>query len=76
MSDHEFELRAVPHEPPDGEDERLRESVFGDVAASVSAFAGTGALGYAAATFHTRRRRDADGAARGRDGGPSGAGGR
>ncbi len=60
MSEHGFEVREVPYEPPDADGERLQESVVGDVAASVSALAGTGAFGYAAATFHTRRQRDAD----------------
>src|SRR5918992_5996938 len=60
MSEHEFELREVPHDPPDADDERVQESVVGDVAASASALAGTGAFGYAAATFHARRWRDTD----------------
>jgi hypothetical protein len=60
MSDHEFELREVPQELPDCGAERLQESVLGEVAASVSALTGTGALGYAAAAFHTRRQRDSD----------------
>jgi hypothetical protein len=34
--------------------------VVGDVAASVSALAGTGAFGYTAATFHTRHPRAAE----------------
>lgn len=60
MSEPEFEVREIPYEPPDADGERLQESVVSDVAASVSALAGTGAFGYAAATFHTRRQRDAD----------------
>jgi hypothetical protein len=60
MSEREFELREVPEESPDCGAERLQESVVGDVAATVSALAGTGALGYAAATFHTRHQRDPD----------------
>jgi hypothetical protein len=60
MSEHGFEVREVPHESPD-DGVRLQEPVVGDVAASVSALTGTGAFGYAAAaTFHTRRQRDAD----------------
>lgn len=58
MSEHELELREVAYEPPVDEGDRLQESMVGDVAASVSALAGTGAFGYAAATFHARRRRD------------------
>jgi hypothetical protein len=64
MSEHEFELQEIPHDPPELEGERLRESVVSDVAASVNALAGTGAFGYAAVTFHSRRQRDADEARR------------
>lgn len=60
MSEHEFELQEVPYKLPEPEGERLEESVVGDVAASVSALAGTGAFGYAAASFHTRRQREVD----------------
>lgn len=60
MSEYELELQEVPHAPPEPQGERLQESVVGDVAASVSALAGAGAFGYAAANFHTRRQHDAD----------------
>lgn len=60
MGEHEFELLEIPHGPPEADGERLQESVVGDLAASVSALAGAGAFGYAAATFHTRGQRDAD----------------
>jgi hypothetical protein len=58
MSEHEFELREVVHEPPRAEGDRLQESVVGDVAASVSAVVGVGGLSYAAAAFHSRVRSD------------------
>jgi hypothetical protein len=62
MGEHEVELQEVQYEPPAADAERIQESVVGDVAASVSALAGTGAFGYAAATFHGRSQRDTDAA--------------
>jgi hypothetical protein len=60
MNEHEFELREVRRESPDADGERLRESVVGDVAASIGALASTGAFGYAAASFHNGRQHDTD----------------
>lgn len=59
MSENELEFQE-DYQPPEPEGEQLQESVVGDVAASVGAVAGTGAFGYAVASFHTRRPRDAD----------------
>jgi len=56
MSEHEFELHEVVHEPSEAEGDRLQESVVTDVAAAVSAVVGVGGLGYAAAAFHSRGR--------------------
>ena len=57
MSEHRFEAREVARECPEVETDRLRESVVGDVAASVSAMASVGVLGYTAAAFRSRLRR-------------------
>jgi len=59
MSEHEFELREVSHDPQEAEGERVQESVVGDVA--VAAVANVGMLGYAAAAFHRGRHDDVDG---------------
>ncbi len=58
MSEDESALREVAHEPSDAEEDLLQESVVTDVAASVSALVSAGGLGYAAASFHSRRRND------------------
>jgi len=60
VDEHQFELREVSRESLDAGGERLRESVVGDLAASVGALASTGAFGYAAASFHSGRQHDTD----------------